>query len=263
MYIVVNAKKERNNHNYAFLLPYRLCYLIETNGMCFYCLITTNNFVIVDKILAWKEKIGEKCCRQQKKLRRLVKAAKENGTKKRNTKEIRARLYCHIFRQYFFRVFFFFKFKITKVMHRLIHKLSFLLACFHSLNFRIIYYVSVAFFITCAFLIKWYFICKSFSLLDTDSPHRNSNCSLLKMRHHEKLLYPSEKAFSQCHLFIFALNSQSTPQYWRHFQEYPHLMAPKLLNGFWNYLFQPMTMWKRDIFWEKKETKQITQMKEK
>lgn len=50
--------------------------------------------------------------------------------------------------------FFFFKFKITKVMHRLIHKLSFLLACFHSLNFRIIYYVSVAFFITCAFLIK-------------------------------------------------------------------------------------------------------------
>lgn len=121
--------------------------------------------------------MGKKCCRQQKKLLRLVKAAKK-AVQKSETRKKSVLVYIVIFfGSISFVNSFFSKFKISKVMHRLIRRLSFLLACFHSLNFRIIYYVSVAFFITCAFLIKWYFICKSFSLLDTDSPHRNSNCS--------------------------------------------------------------------------------------
>lgn len=101
-----------------------------------------------------RKKWGKNVADSKKKLLRLVKAAKK-AVQKSETRKKSVLVYIVIFfGSISFVNSFFSKFKISKVMHRLIRRLSFLLACFHSLNFRIIYYVSVAFFITCAFLIK-------------------------------------------------------------------------------------------------------------
>lgn len=123
-------------------------------------------------------------------------------------------------------------------------KIVFSFSVFPFSRFSVIYYVSIAFIISCAF-IKWCRICKTFDLDTGSSIDRRSNClecsvtfSLSSFCGKTVILNFSVTKLST----ISSLNPQLKTQYWRYFLECSQIMAPKLLNGSCNYLFQPMTM---------------------